>query len=100
MSIDQLDYYSTAAFLFFLLGIMVAGVTSSVLFSRMFQEVNERLPPDEKMSPWFGHPGVLPKVERLHRRFYPDSNLRRNLNRIIAGGLAAVVGLAISLDLM
>ena len=91
-------YYSLLAFAFCLVWIMAAGVLSSLLFSRMFAQVNEKLPAYEKMSPWFGHPGVLPEVEGLHRQFYPDSDLRRNVNYLIAAGIAGVICLAMSYD--
>jgi hypothetical protein len=63
-------------------------------------EVNAKLPDQEKISALFGYPGLLFKVEKLHRRFYPRSPLRTVLNIFIALGLLCVLVIARTLHLI
>src|SRR5579872_2215992 len=76
------------------------GVICTWLFVVMRTEVNQKVPEPDRISALFGYPGLLPKIEKLHRQFYPQSRLRAVLNGFIILGLLAVMGIAYALHLV
>lgn len=48
----------------------------NLLFWRMVDQVNSKLPRKEHFSVFVWYPGQLTKLERVHARFFPNSRLR------------------------
>jgi hypothetical protein len=85
-------------FVFFFGCALSCGMICTWVFHVMRLEINEKLPDQEKIGVLFGYPGLLFKVEKLHRRFYPRSRLRTVLNVFIALGLLCVFVMARTLQ--
>jgi hypothetical protein len=54
------------------------------VFYAIVAEVNAKLPPNERISTsGWSYPGYFSRISTLHRRFYPDSDLRRRERRLM-----------------
>ncbi len=80
--------FTSIHFVFWFACALSSAVICSWLFYLMRVEVNAKLTEQEQIGPLFGYPGLLTRVERLHRQFYPKSRLRMVLNTFIVLGLA------------
>jgi hypothetical protein len=85
--------FTSSCFLFFYGFTVSCALISAWLFNRMRLEINAKLPDNEKIGVLFGYPGLLWKVERIHRRLYPRSALRLVLNFFIFLGMLSIVAL-------
>jgi hypothetical protein len=87
-------------FLFWFACALSCGITTTWLFHIMREEINAKLPERERVSALFGYPGLLSKVRRIHRRFYPRSPLRLVLNLFMLLGALCLIGLARALKMI
>ncbi len=92
--------FSLIPFLLFFACALSCGMISTWLFHTMRVEINAKLPDEEKVAALFGYPGLLFKVEKIHRRLYPRSALPVVLNVFIVLGLLCVVGIARALHVL
>jgi hypothetical protein len=69
------------------------AAAATAMFTRMCRQVDNCLSPAARIPPVM-YPGLLPKVERLHREYYPESRLRLYLNATLAAcAFAGVVAM-------
>ena len=92
-AIDMTEFTSIP-FLFFFACALSCGIVCTWLFHTIRGEVNAKLPDQERIGSLFGYPGLLFKVEKIHRNLYPRSALRLVLNVFILLGFLCVVGIA------
>lgn len=70
----------------------VLGLTSLAIHSRMIEDVNQKLPADQRFGDaWWG-PGRTMRLGREYRRLYPDGRLLRRQRTVLA--IAALLWLA------
>jgi hypothetical protein len=71
------------------------GITSTIVITSMVDEVNRKLPPEERLSPYGWYPGKLRRVAALYRRTYPDGRRHAQLLVLaLVAGAAFVLGAA------
>jgi hypothetical protein len=99
MSVIQIDV-DVFWFVVFFGSSVSCAMVSTYLFHVMIREVNAKVPERDRIGVLFGYPGLLWKVESLHRRFYPDSFLRVALNAIVVAGVLCMVGVVAALHLI
>src|SRR5579872_4792873 len=58
---------------------LFCGVICTWLFYVVRTEVNQKVAEPHRISALIGYPGLLPKVERLHRQFYPPKSSSRRI---------------------
>lgn len=61
-------------------GALIAGLLASATMIQMTNEVNARLPIEDRLMEVFWYPGQPRKVRVAHRLFYPESKLRNRRN--------------------
>jgi hypothetical protein len=64
----------------------ICAVASSIVTNQILNAVNERLPPEQRIGPWFWYWGKYCRLYREYRRLYPDGRL------IKKGGILIIVG--------
>ncbi len=70
---------------------LLCCMLSSSVFLLMMAEVNAKLPPERQISYFFGYPGLLGKVNALHRGFYPHSQKVHLLRLLIGVALTSFI---------
>ena len=58
------------------LGFISFAVLANIVFMLMIEEINRLQPKEKQISWWFGYPGVLGEITRLHKRMFPKSDKR------------------------
>jgi len=53
------------------------GIANMIVYSKMLDEVNERLPEPEQIEFFLRSPSKASRVRKLHRQFYPGDPLGR-----------------------
>ncbi len=64
----------------------VVGITSTVVILSMVDEVNRKLPVEDRISPLGWYPGKLARVVSLYRRAYPSGRRHIQLTILFAIG--------------
>jgi hypothetical protein len=59
---------------------LIAGLMASGVMIQMTEEVNRRLPAEDRLMEVFWYPGQARKVRTAHRLFFPSSNQRNKRN--------------------
>jgi len=75
----------------------VCGLTSSVVLARMVGEVNAKLAPDERFSPFWWHYGKLQRLLREYRRLYPGGPRAHHFQGLIVIMTVSFIAAAIAL---
>ena len=74
------------------IGISACGLTSTVVMSRMVDEVNQRLPKEERFAVLGWYPFKASRLFAEYDRLYPGSNRRRQLRYLFILGIALLAG--------
>src|SRR5262245_60947387 len=99
MPLNLVDVNPVALESLFLL-VVSCGMVCSWLFHTIRLEIDAKLPDEKKVSALFGYPGLLSKVMHLHKEHYPQSKLRMVLMVFIGLGVASLLGLAFTMNLL
>ncbi len=76
--------------------VMVCGLWSAQIHSKILEKVNARLPEAERFkSAWWG-PSKKDRLNREYRRLFPDGNDLKQLHRLTVIMLSALALLFIS----
>jgi hypothetical protein len=70
------------------LPLTVLGFSSFVLFSRMIELVNQKLPKDQQIEYAYRYPGKTKKIRALYREHYPTGHLAKWELAVEVTGLA------------
>jgi hypothetical protein len=73
---------------------MSCGMLSTWLFHIIREEINAKLPQEQRIAPLGATPFTFAGVRRMHRGMYPQSNLRLITYGVICVGLVSAVVLA------
>jgi hypothetical protein len=80
-----------------LVGVAVCGIASSVLGVKMVQDVNGRLPEEQRLSEVGWYAGKYMRLIKEHRRLFPKSVQLRRYVYVIAIGAACLTMAAAAL---
>jgi hypothetical protein len=78
-------------FVLAMLSVSTFGMLSTFLVSKIVDQVNLRLPADQRFSPLWWYPTKTLRLLREYRRLYPTADLVRRLRRVIMGAIASLV---------
>jgi len=72
-------------------GVSACGFISTLVYSKMVDQVNGRLPKDAQFSPLGRYPSKTLRLHREYRRLFPDGGLLLQVRFVIAVGFGSLI---------